>query len=346
VGSTLLVPASAVNEYGENLLPYISELDGVFTPGYNGVTSPAWNDLHWNVLTLDLGDLSGAENVKLVINGMVDWGPADEYYVWIDQFKEAAANGLITSDTEVTPAPYLEVKNAAGEWVRVTDSVQMPIPADYVARSFVVDLSQLFPVGTTDYSLRLCNFWNVTFDYIGVDITPQADIDIQTIEPTAELYSVETSISAAAGNFTRYGDVTELLSAADNMYVIGRQGDEVHLLFPVDNLAPVADGMERDIFLFASSWFKDCEGNWGFMFDFTVDPLPFEGMSGFPYPTTESYPYDQAHLDYLQQYNTRFIHAPVVEKSYMLPWIAGAAAAIVAVDLTILLFYKKRRSAQ
>jgi hypothetical protein len=222
----------------------------------------------------------------------------------------------------------------------------MPIPADYVARSFVVDLSQLFPVGTTDYSLRLCNFWNVTFDYIGVDITPQADIDIQTIEPTAELYSVETSISAAAGNFTRYGDVTELLSAADNMYVIGRQGDEVHLLFPVDNLAPVADGMERDIFLFASSWFKDCEGNWGFMFDFTVDPLPFEGMSGFPYPTTESYPYDQAHLDYLQQYNTRFIHAPVVEKSYMLPWIAGAAAAIVAVDLTILLFYKKRRSAQ
>ncbi|MFA5364386.1 MAG: CARDB domain-containing protein, partial [Candidatus Bathyarchaeia archaeon] len=233
VGTNLLTPVSAVNEYGDSVLSYISELDGVFTPGYNGVQSPAWNDLHWNVLTLNLGDLSGAQQVKLVINGMVDWGSADDYYPWIELFDDAFAKGLITEDTEITPAPYLEVKNAVGDWVRVTDSVQMPIPADYVARSFVVDLSKLFPVGTTDYSLRLCNFWNVTFDYIGVDITPQANVNIQKIEPIAELLQVEQSISAAAGNFTRYGDVTELLATADNMFVIGRQGDEVHLLFPV-----------------------------------------------------------------------------------------------------------------
>jgi cytochrome c-type biogenesis protein CcmH/NrfF len=70
-------------------------------------------------------------------------------------------------------------------------------------------------------------------------------------------------------------------------------------------------------------------------------------MSGFPYPDTESYPYDQAHLDYLQQYNTRVFYAPVVQKSSVLPWIvAAAAAAIVAVDVTILFFYKRRRSAQ
>jgi hypothetical protein len=30
-------------------------------------------------------------------------------------------------------------------------------------------------------------------------------------------------------------------------------------------------------------------------------------MSGYPYPSTESYPFDKAHLDYLAKYNTRVI---------------------------------------
>ncbi|MCW3997751.1 MAG: hypothetical protein NWF10_04205, partial [Candidatus Bathyarchaeota archaeon] len=91
-------------------------------------------------------------------------------------------------------------------------------------------------------------------------------------------------------------------------FVIGRQGDEVSLLFPVSGLAPIAEGMERDYFVFVALWFKDKTGNWGYGFDFTVDPLPFMEMSGFPYPLdTESYPYDQEHVQYLQEYNTREI---------------------------------------
>jgi len=33
-------------------------------------------------------------------------------------------------------------------------------------------------------------------------------------------------------------------------------------------------------------------------------------MSGFPYLPSESYPYDDAHLAYLEQYNTRVIESP------------------------------------
>ena len=33
-------------------------------------------------------------------------------------------------------------------------------------------------------------------------------------------------------------------------------------------------------------------------------------MSGYPYPNTESYPYDEAHLAYLEVYNTRVIIIP------------------------------------
>jgi hypothetical protein len=52
-------------------------------------------------------------------------------------------------------------------------------------------------------------------------------------------------------------------------------------------------------------WFKDPPGNWGYGFDFTVDPLPFRSMSGFPYPDTENYPSDESHSNYLREYNTR-----------------------------------------
>ena len=60
---------------------------------------------------------------------MVDWGLADPYYKWIDSFKDAAAQGLVSNGTEITPAPYLEVKAANGTWLRVAQDI--PLPSDY-----------------------------------------------------------------------------------------------------------------------------------------------------------------------------------------------------------------------
>jgi hypothetical protein len=91
----LLSPASATNEKGQNVLSQLSTQDGTFTPGINGYDS-VWNNITLNQLTLDLGNLKGAPQVKLVITGMVDWGLADPYYEWIDSFKEAAAQGLVS----------------------------------------------------------------------------------------------------------------------------------------------------------------------------------------------------------------------------------------------------------
>jgi hypothetical protein len=310
--NNILTPISATNEKGENVLANILELDGLFTPGENGIESPAWNNITLNQLTLNLGDLSDAEQIKLVMDGMVDWGPAEPYYTLIDLFKEAAAQGFIQVDTQIYPAPYMEVKDVNGNWVRVSQDKQMPHPSDYVSRSFVVDLTGVFPEGITDYELRITNFFNVTFDYIGIDVSAQENITIQTIKPTAVLDPTEfgQTLSTSSGNFTRYGNVTSVLQEADDMYVIGRQGDKVSLKFFTDNLSELEEGMERDYFMFIACWFKDPPGNWGYEFDFTVDPLPYRAMSGFPYPNTESYPYDAAHLAYLQQYNTRVIAFP------------------------------------
>jgi hypothetical protein len=309
---SLVTPVSATNENGEDVLAQISQLDGVFTPSINGVDSPSWDNIQLNQLTLDLGDLSDASEIKLLINGMVDWGPAEPYYEWIEKFDEAYAEGLVENGTQLYPAPYIEVMDAEGNWVRVPQDRQMPTPADYVPRTFAVDLNGLFAADVTEYKIRITNFWNVTFDYIGIDTTPQEEVTIHEISPIANFKPLEfgTTISNASGYFTKYGNVTQLLLEADDMYVIGMQGDNVTLKFPTTSLPPLEDGEERSVFLFVASWFKDPPGNWGYEFEFTVDPLPFRNMSGFPYPDTESYPTTEEYTQYLEEWNTRAVNVP------------------------------------
>jgi len=340
--NNLLTPISATNEKGEDVLYKISKLDGVFTPGGNGFVSPSWDDIQLNQLTLDLGDLSDAEEIKLVITGMVDWGPPEPYYDWIGGFEAAFAGGLVAGGTQIYPAPYMEVMGAGGSWVRVPVDRQMPTPSDYVPRSFVVDLTGLFPEGVSEYKIRLTSFFNVTFDYIGIDTTPQENIKVQRINPSATLHQEFVNIPFPTGNFTRYGDVTQLVLEGDDMFVIGKQGDQVSLRFPVAGLEALGDGLERDYFMFVACWFKDAPGNWGYGFDFTVDPLPFRNMSGFPYPDTESYPYDDAHLQYLREYNTRVVEASTSSLSSLTIWVAGVIILIAAVDLGVLAYFKKR----
>jgi hypothetical protein len=335
----LTTPASAFNEKGENVLPLISERDGIFTPGTNIWDNSTWDNFSWNQLTLNLGNLSDAQEIKLVMTAMVDWGQSQDYYNWINGFLDQK----VPNGTAILPPPFMEVKDANGNWVRVPESRQIPIAADYTPRTFAVNLTGLFP--TNDYSLRINNYWNVTYDYIGIDTTPQENLNIQRINSIANFYQSENTDSFASGNFTRYGDVTQLLSDADDKYVIGMQGDTVSLHFPIADLAPLADGMERDCFLYVACWFKDEPSNWGYGFPFTVDPLPFRNMSGFPYLSTESYPYDSEHLNYIQQYNTRAIMPTNIlpaQESAIIPWALATAILIAVVNLGLWLYFKKR----
>jgi len=349
---SLLTPISATNEKGEDVLSQISQLDGIFTPASNGVHSPSWDNITLNQLTLNLGDLSGAPEIKLVINGMVDWGPAEPYYDWIDQFKTAFAEGLVPNGTQLYPPPYMEVMDAQGNWVRIPQDRQMPTPADYVPRTFAVDLNGLFPTDVSEYKIRITNFWNVTFDYIGIDITQQEDVTVHEILPVATLDPLEfgTTISNASGYFTKYGNVTQLLLEADDIYVIGMQGDIVSLKFPTTSLPPLEDDMERSFFLFVASWFKDPPGNWGYGFEFTVDPLPFQNMSGFPYPDTESYPTSEEYIQYLEEWNTRAVNGPeknmVIEKNTVMKLVAELLkltmlAGLAIAGILVTLIWKK-----
>lgn len=284
VGKNLALPVSAANN-GKNVLTQISKIDG------NSTLATRWM---WNTLDLNLGNLAGASQIKLLINAQTNWPTNEAGGNWATQFSNQP--GVTPS-----PPPYMEVKDAKGNWVKVPDNREFPIPP-VDPSSFTVNLTGLFQ--TNDYSLRICYYQDYTFDYIGVDTTSQQSVSIQEILPHLATFGQAFGTNSnSSGSFTRYGNVDSLLLAADDMYVIGRQGDSVQLEFA--KAAPVPNGMVRDYFIVASCWFK---GQGLPYVPFTVNSLPFHNMTGYPYPSTEKYPIDPSYNSYLSQYNTRSIN--------------------------------------
>jgi hypothetical protein len=105
------------------------------------------------------------------------------------------------------------------------------------------------------------------------------------------------------GTYTRYGDVLPLLTALDDQSVVFGSGDEVRLDFDPSKLPVLPRGWVRDYFFGAYGYEKDmdfyaAEGNF-------VAPLPFLKMGDYPYAPDKSFPLDDAHVNYILEYNTR-----------------------------------------
>ncbi len=120
--------------------------------------------------------------------------------------------------------------------------------------------------------------------------------DYQTMDPSMPWKTME-------GDYTRFGDVRPLLAKADDMFVVYGKGEEIELLFDPVALPPLAAGWTRSYVLRFDGWCKGQElytaHGW------TVEPLPFHGMSNYPYRADERYPDDDAHRKYRAEWNTR-----------------------------------------
>ena len=108
-----------------------------------------------------------------------------------------------------------------------------------------------------------------------------------------------------SGWYTRYGDVRELLREIDARFVITRHGDEVAFEFEVAGAPPLEEGWSRDFLFYANGFGKDTTINSAY--SNTVEPLPFHGMSRYPYGEEERDPYDEEHFCDMERYNTRGI---------------------------------------
>jgi len=293
VSKSLGSPVSAVDKTGNDVLRQIIDEDGVYTPG-----AP----YSLNLLELNLGDLSGAQQIKLVLSAYSSWNVKEPPY-----------------NPEV-PNPYarfVQVKDENGDWATVFENEDLQIPAA-LPRTYVLNLTGKFVNG---YSVRIGFYPDVRIDYVGIDTSPQQEVIVNTLNPvyadlhfrgysrtegfppTPDYYQLSPNTppgySDPSGNFTRFGDVLPLLTAKDDMYVIMHHGDEVSVKFIY---LPPKEGLERDFVFYAFGYYKNRFYSTGG----TVEPLPFSGMSTYPYPGSESYPYDAEHTAYINEYNTRY----------------------------------------
>ena len=105
------------------------------------------------------------------------------------------------------------------------------------------------------------------------------------------------------GSYTREGDVRELLLKSDDMFVIARPGDEISLAFAATKLPSLPSGWTRTFLLYADGYSKEMDINSASPEQ--VGPLPFHGMTKYPYSSRETYPFTPERRAYIERYNTR-----------------------------------------
>jgi tetratricopeptide (TPR) repeat protein len=312
-------PAGAWDDKGDDLLPdllahkYVGKFD--LLP-FKGFTKP-------HSLILDLGEPYRGGPLRLLMHGEIEYFTATGMYA-------ASQAGI-----EAT-APYVEAElsdgiaaeggrsTRPGKWVRVTDDMGFPAG---LPKTITADLSNKLPIGTT--RIRISTNLQIYWDNILIDRSQQnenfrltsipltkASLDYHGYprqiedQPPGNVKYVYEHISRTgpyarqAGEYTRYGDVLPLLSSFDDKLVIFGSGDEVQLEFDPAKLPALPKGWTRDYFFEANGYEKDmdfyaADGS-------TVLPLPFRRMGTYPY-SGKSFPSDDEHLEYMLEFNTRFI---------------------------------------
>ena len=87
------------------------------------------------------------------------------------------------------------------------------------------------------------------------------------------------------------------------MFVIMASGDALGVRFDATALPPLPEGWRRDFLVFLDGWAKDRDPNT--VEALYVEPLPFHGMSAYPYGEDERFPDDEAHRRWRREWNTR-----------------------------------------
>jgi len=300
------LPAAARDEHGHDLMPalrahqYFGDFELLPFHGFTRMHS----------IELDLGEPYRGGPLILLMHGETEYFTATSVYAAHQAQVEAIA-------------PYVEVLDAQGKWVRVLDDMGFPAGGP---RTITPDLTGKLPLGTR--RIRITTNLQVYWDDIRIDRSPQ-DGPVQLTaspltsanlafyghprqiegEPRGNVKYVYEDVSPTgpfarqAGDYTRYGDVLPLLTSFDDRYVVFGTGDEIALEFDPSKLPALPAGWARDYFFLVNGYEKDMDF---YAADgFTVEPLPFKTMPGYPY--RGSYPLDAEHLNYLLEYNTRHV---------------------------------------
>jgi hypothetical protein len=302
------LPVGAWDGEGHNVLDLLSRRDHKFASGFTPLRFDGFANLH--ALTLDLGEVQQSAQLRLLMTGYVNYFSATSLYAaWKAGVKPVS--------------PYVEAQLPDGEWQRIADDVGFPAGLE---RTIVVDLSGKLPAGAR--RIRLVTNLEIYWDQALIDNNAEAEshtTEVPLSMATLHFRGYPTQIEGAGpgdldydydrvsltgpfqhqrGNYTRMGDVTELLKSIDDRYVIFGSGEEIAAEFDAAKLPALAAHWKRDYFFYANGYVKDMD--WWDASPFTVAQLPFHKMSSYPYPENEQFPDDADALGYQLNWNDRF----------------------------------------
>jgi Tfp pilus assembly protein PilF len=303
-------PKSIVDDLGNDLLEVTRYKDDVYVSElrperYQGITRS-------HDLLIDLGKRSRQEAITLFLNGWVF--PTD-----------ASINVALSqsSENQVHP-PRLQVKDMAGHWQTVINNISFPMGKN---KYVILALTDKFL--SENHQVRIQSNMQIYWDYIFFTVG-EMNIPFRTntlLPKSADLHyrgfsrmyrkggrygpfwfdyndvSEDPLWRDLEGYYTRYGDVQELLLEADDKYIITNAGDEITIEFDATTVPDLPAGWSCDFIIYTNGWLKD--GDLNTARGQTVEPLPFRGMSKYPYGENEHYPADEDHQQFLNHYITR-----------------------------------------
>jgi Flp pilus assembly protein TadD len=308
-------PLSAVDDHGNDVLDLISRMDRRYPDDFRRDRIRGYADEH--TLTMKLAETAAVNRrLVLLLTGWTD-------YAWSSDNLAAAQAGKSMS------LPALQVKDQSGQWRTVIADIGIPVGRP---QTVTVDLTGKFL--SSNREIRIVTNMRILWDQILVDTsTGDAPLKMTRLDPISatlnwrgfsrevtpdgrepfgydyKQVSYTSPWKVMPGQYTREGDVRELLLKSDDMFVISRPGDEISLSFDAAQLPPLPPGWTRTFLLYSDGFSKEMDINSASPDQ--VFPLPFHGMTKYPYAAPESYPMTAARRAYLERYNTRLVTAEV-----------------------------------
>ncbi len=305
-------PVAARDHNGHDILPALTARDSLYVGDY--VLGDFQGVPERHSITLDLGDLKDAKRIHLYLCG------------WIMPIEPSSNLALSQRQNASVVPPYLEAPDGAGQWRTIIPYTGFPSGEH---KTIFIDLTDRFPAD--DYRVRLTTnlelYWSEAF--FTVDEPERVQQNVARLSPAAaDLHyrgysreyreapfgpfirdyltlSTEPQWLPFEGYRTRYGDVTSLLQASDDRYIIYSSGEEITVFFDAADLPAPPPGWTRDFVLHTDGWLK--EGDLNTATAATIEPLPFHGMEDYPYGIESHYPDSADHRKYREDYNTRWV---------------------------------------
>jgi cytochrome c-type biogenesis protein CcmH/NrfG len=307
-------PLTAVDNHGHDMLARVAQMDRKYPDDFQRDRIRGYAEEH--SLTMKLGETGSSDKILLLFTGWTD-------YAWSSDNLAAnqAGKGMML--------PALQVKDDRGNWRTVIQDIGIPVGRP---QTVPVDLTGKFL--SSNREVRAVTNMRILWDQILMDTSrTNAPAQMTRLDPVVadlrwrgfsrestpdgrepfgydyEQISFSSPWKVMPGRYTREGDVRELLLTTDDMFVIFRPGDEISLSFDARKLTRLPAGWTRTFLLYADGFSKEMDINSASPDQ--VWPLPFHGMTKYPYAEPEKYPMTAARRAYMDKYNTRVVTAEI-----------------------------------